>query len=147
VNRLVDQLTHSRVHGPAAYVTTALRIGTGAIFVAVSTGKFVDHMQEAIDFKSYGVPAPSTAVCLVGALELVGGLLLVVGLFTRVAALLLAANMVGAISTAGVMEGGSFNLGVAPALLVSMLFLLWAGPGVLAIDTKLGGGARPALSD
>jgi putative oxidoreductase len=147
VNRLIDQLTNSRVHGPAAYVTTAVRVVTGAIFVAVSTGKFVDHMQEAIDFKSYGVPVPDTAVYVVGTVELVGGLLLVVGLFTRVAALVLAANMVGAIATAGVMEGGSFNLGVAPALLVAMLFLLWAGPGVLAVDTKLHGGGRPALSD
>jgi putative oxidoreductase len=147
VNRLIEQLTHSRVHGPAAYVTTALRILTGVIFISVSTGKFVDHMQEAIDFKSYGVPVPDTAVYVVGAVELVGGLLLVVGLLTRIAALFLAANMVGAIATAGVMEGGSFHLGVAPALLVAMLFLLWAGPGVLAIDTKLGGGARPALSD
>jgi putative oxidoreductase len=125
-----------------------VRIVTGGIFVAVSTGKFVDHMQEAIDFKSYGVPVPDVTVYVVGIVELLGGLLLVVGLFTRVAALFLAADMVGAIATAGVMEGGSFNLGVAPALLMAMLFLLWAGPGVLALDARLGGGgARPALPD
>jgi putative oxidoreductase len=149
MSRLVERLARSRFHGAGAYITTAIRVVTGAIFVSVSTGKFVDHMQEARDFKSYGVPIPDTAVYVVGVLELVCGLLLVVGLFTRLAALLLAANMVGAISTAGVMEGGSFNLGVAPALLVAMVFLLWAGPGALALDNKLAGGgsARPALPE
>jgi putative oxidoreductase len=149
MSRLMDQLTRSRFQGAAAYVTTAVRVVAGAVFVSVSTGKFVDHMKEAMDFESYGVPIPDTAVYVVGVLELVGGLLLVVGLFTRVAALLLAANMIGAIATAGVMEGGSFHLGVAPALLVAMLFLLWAGPGALALDNKLagGGGPRPALPD
>jgi len=142
-------LTISRYHGAGAYFTTAVRVVTGTVFVSVSTGKFFDHMQEALDFKSYGVPVPNAAVYVVGALELVGGLLLVVGLLTRVAVFFLAANMVGAISTAGVMEGGSFNLGVAPTLLVAMLFLLWAGPGAFALDGRLvrgrGGGASPAL--
>ena len=105
MNRFVDRLTKSRFHGAGAYATTAVRVVAGAVFVSVSTGKFVDHMQEAMDFKSYGVPIPDTAVYVVGVLELVCGLLLVVGLFTRVGALLLAANMVGAISTVGVMEG------------------------------------------
>src|SRR5262245_11008896 len=147
MNRFMERLTRSRFSGTGAYATTAVRVVTGAIFISVSIGKFVDHMHEAMDFKSYGVPVADTAVYLVGVLELVGGLLLVVGLFTRVAALFLAANMVGAISTAGVMEGGSFHLGVAPALLVAMLFLLWAGPGAFALDGKLhhGGGSRPAL--
>ena len=145
MNRFIGQLSVSRFRGPAAYLTTAVRVVTGAIFVAVSTGKFVDHMQEAVDFKGYGIPVPDATVYVVGIVELVGGLLLVVGLFTRIAALFLAADMVGAIATAGVMEGGSFNLGVAPALLVAMLFLFWAGPGVLALDAKLvGSGASPA---
>ena len=69
-----------------------------------------------------------------GALELVGGLLLVVGLLTRPAALLLAVNMVGAIATAGRVDGGTFHLGVAPTMLVAMLFLVWAGCGRLALD-------------
>jgi putative oxidoreductase len=151
ITRFIEQLATSRVHGSAAYFATAVRVVAGAVFVSVSTGKFLDHMQESVDFESYGVPVPDAAVYVVGTVELVGGLLLVVGLFTRIAAFLLAANMVGAISTAGVMEGGSFHLGVAPALLVAMLFLLWAGPGALALDNRLvgggRGGARPALPD
>jgi putative oxidoreductase len=145
MNRVIEQLAASRFRGAAGYVTTAIRVVTGALFVTFSTVKFVDHMNEAMDFNHYAVPAPSVTTYVVGVVELVGGLLLMVGLFTRVAALLLAVNMVGAIATAGRVDGGTFNLGVAPTLLVAMLFL-WAGPGVLALDGKLTGGrARSAL--
>jgi putative oxidoreductase len=114
-----------------------VRIVTGVLFVTFSLGKFVDHAAETADFEHYGIPAPEVATYLVGALELVGGALLVVGLLTRPAAALLAANMLGAIATAGRVDGGSFHLGVAPTLLVAMLFLVWAGPGALALDRML----------
>ena len=45
--------------------------------------------------------------------------------------------MVGAIATAGRVDGGSFHLGVAPTMLVAMLFLTWAGCGYLAVDRSL----------
>jgi putative oxidoreductase len=61
----------------------------------------------------------------------------VLGLFTRLAALLLAGDMIGAIATAGRVDGGSFHLGVAPALLAAMLFLLWVGPGLFAFDRRI----------
>jgi putative oxidoreductase len=114
-----------------------VRVVTGVLFVTFSLGKFVDHAQEAADFQHYGIPAPEVATYLVGTLELVCGVLLVLGLLTRPAAALLAANMVGAIATAGRVDGGSFHLGVAPTLLVAMLFLVWAGPGQLALDRTL----------
>ena len=146
MNKILEQLTGSRFNGGAAYVTTVIRVVAGLFFITVSTGKFVDHMKEAMDFDHYGVPAAEVAVYLVGVVELVGGLLLVVGLFTRLAALILAFNMVGAIATAGRVDGGSFHLGVAPTLLVAMLFLVWAGSGAFALDSKLdNGGARPAV--
>jgi uncharacterized membrane protein YphA (DoxX/SURF4 family) len=126
-----------RTHGAAAWATTAVRVLTGALFVSFSLGKFVDHAQETVDFERYGIPAPEVATYLVGTLELVCGALLVVGLLTRPAAFLLACNMVGAIATAGRVDGGSFHLGVAPTLLVAMLFLIWAGPGQLALDRTL----------
>jgi putative oxidoreductase len=66
----------------------------------------------------------------------------VVGLFTRPAALLLALNLLGAIATAGRVDGGTFHLGVAPAMLLAMLYLLWAGCGRLALDRRLA--SRPA---
>ena len=64
-------------------------------------------------------------------------MLLVVGLLTRPAAAVLAANLVGAIATAGRVDGGTFHLGVGPAMLVVMLFLVWAGAGRLALDEQV----------
>ncbi len=123
--------------GVPAYVVGLLRIVAGAFFVSVSVGKFVDHAQEAMDFDRYGVPVPDVAVAAVGVIEVVGGLLLVVGLLTRPAAGMLALTMIGAISTAGRVDGGSFHLGVAPTLLVVMLVLLWTGAGRPSLDHRL----------
>jgi putative oxidoreductase len=111
-----------------------VRVVTGVLFVTFSLGKFVDHAKESADFDHYGIPAPEVATYLVGTLELVGGILLVIGLLTRPAAAVLALNLVGAISTAGRVDGGTFHLGVGPAMLVAMLFLVWAGSGRFALD-------------
>jgi putative oxidoreductase len=138
VNSFAARVFAPRTHGVAAWATTVVRVVTGVLFVTFSLGKFVDHMQETADFRHYGIPTPAVATYLVGALELLGGLLLIVGLLTRPAAFLLACNLVGAISTAGRVDGGSFHLGVAPAMLVAMVFLVWAGPGNLALDRILG---------
>jgi putative oxidoreductase len=93
-------------------------------------------MKEAADYEKYGVPLPDIAVWVSGTVEVVGGALLVMGLLTRLAAALLAMNLVVAISTAGVMEGGTFHLGVGPALLVAMLFVVWAGGGAFSLDGR-----------
>jgi len=45
--------------------------------------------------------------------------------------------MVGAIAAAGPVEGGAINLGLAPALLLAMLFLVWTGAGRFALDERL----------
>ena len=95
MNRFLELATGSRYRGTGAYVTTAVRVVTGVLFVTFSIGKFSDHMKEAMDFDRYGVPLADVTVYIVGVVELVGGLLLLVGLFTRLAALILAANMVG----------------------------------------------------
>ena len=131
----------SRLRGAGAWATTVVRVVTGVLFVTFSLGKFVDHAQESADFDHYGIPAPEVATYLVGVLELLGGLLLIVGLCTRPAAALLALNLMGAIATAGRVDGGTFHLGVAPAMLVAMLFLVWAGSGRLALDRAV----RPRL--
>jgi len=136
VNRVLAWSSRQRLHGAAAWIPTIVRLVTGALFVSISTGKFVDHAQETLDFDRYGVPFPEVTTYLVGTLELVCGALVVIGLLTRPAALLLAANLVGAIATAGRVEGGSFNLGVAPAMLVAMLFLVWTGCGRLGLDAR-----------
>lgn len=134
---LLDNLTRTRLRGRAATVATVVRIVSGLAFVLFSLGKFIAHEQYIASFASYGLPASSVLVYLVGLLELVGGLLLVVGFATRPVAVALALNMLGAILTAGLVEGGLIHLGLAPTLLVLMLFLGWAGPGPPALDHLL----------
>ena len=134
---LLRRALTSRCRGRGAYALAAVRATGGALFIAFSISKFSDHNHEAHDFRHYGIPIPNVAVPAVGGLELIGGTLLVLGLLTRPAALVLAANLIGAILTAGRVDGGSFNLGVAPAMLAVMLIIVWAGPGAPACDALL----------
>ena len=133
----------TRVTGRAATATAVLRVAAGLVFVLFAIPKFALHEAELAEFVRYGFPASSTLVHLVGLLELAGGLMLVLGLLTRLAAAGLAVNMAGAVLTAGIRVGGPIHLGVAPALLVAMLYLLWAGPGAPALDRRLAAGRRP----
>lgn len=123
--------------GAAATVAAVVRVVAGVALVLIGAGKFADHMKEAVDFEHYGVPLPDLAVWVSGTIEVVGGALLVLGLLTRLAAALVAVNLVVALATAGVMEGGTFHLGVGPALLLAMVFLLWAGGGSWSLDGRL----------
>jgi putative oxidoreductase len=99
--------------------------------------KFTHHAAEAGAFDRYGLPSPSLFSYAIGVIELGGGALLVVGLASRLAAVLLAGDMVGAILTGGRVDGGLVHLGLAPALLVVMLTLVWTGPGGWSIDDRL----------
>lgn len=115
--------------GGAARWAPPVRWASGAIFLVFGIGKFSDHAHEVASFESYGLPSPDAVVYLIGVLEIVGGALLIAGLLTRLVALALAGNMVGAIVFSGIGEGEVLpSLTLAPALLAAMLFLLWVGP-------------------
>ena len=113
------------------------RLLSGAIFVVFGLGKFTAHATETASFHRYGLPSPSAFAYTIGALEIVGGLLLIAGFAVRPVALSLAGDMVGAITTAGRIDGGAINLALAPALLVVMLALVWAGGGERSLDSRL----------
>jgi putative oxidoreductase len=129
----ISRLLDSR----AGVATAVVRILAGLVFVVFSLPKFLLHEFELAEFVRFGFPESSVLVYLVGLLELTGGVMLLAGFLTRLAAAGLAANMVGAIATAGVVVGGPIHLGVAPALLVAMLYLVWAGSGPAAVDRRL----------
>ena len=122
---------------PLAQAALAVRLAAGVTFLGFSLGKFIRHDAERGAFDRYGVPFPDGATYLIGGLELVGGAALVIGLLVRPFAFALACNMVGAISTAGRIDGGAVHLLLAPTLLAGMLFLLWAGPGAASLDGRL----------
>ena len=106
-----------------------LRLIAGGVFVVFGADKFVNHASELASFRTYGLPAPEVFVVVVGMIELVGGALLIAGVLTSLAAMVLAGNMVGAIIVSGIAKGEPISLTLAPAELVTMLVLLWSGPG------------------
>jgi putative oxidoreductase len=120
-----------------------LRLAAGGVFVAFGAGKFVNHGSELTSFKTYGLPAPEAFVIVIGVIELIGGLLLIAGVLTRLAALVLAGDMIGAIIVSGIEKGEIVSLTVAPAELVAMLILLWTGPGAISLRSSLPGLAAP----
>ena len=110
------------------------RIAAGLVFLGFGIAKFTNHTVEVDSFETYGLPAPDAFVYVIGAIEVIGGLILIAGAGTRLAALVLAGDMVGAIAVSGIKEGEPISLTLAPLLLAVMIVVLWAGPG------------RPALS-
>lgn len=139
---VVSTLLRTRPTGRAALVPVVLRVIAGAVFVAFSIGKFTRTATYVQNFESYGLPGSPVLVILVGLLELVGGLLLLAGALTRLAALGLALDMVGAVFTAGLSVGGPLHLGLAPALAVGCLVLVWAGAGPWSVDERIAARVR-----
>ncbi len=102
----------------------AIRWAAAIVFVVFGAGKFVNHASELASFRQYSLPAPGALVYLIGAVELGGGLLLGTGLLVRVAAVVLAIDMIGAIVVSGLGQGEYVSLTLAPALLLAMIFLI-----------------------
>jgi putative oxidoreductase len=97
------------------------------VFIVFGLGKFINHGSELASFRSYGLPAPEVFVVAIGVIELVGGVLLIAGRLVRPVAVVLAADMVGAIAVSGIAKGGLISLTLAPALLIVMIALVLAG--------------------
>ena len=102
----------------------AVRLAAGIVFVVFGAGKFVNHASEAASFASYGLPWPGAFTDAVGVVELAGGLALVAGVALAPVALVLAADMVGAIVVSGLLHWEWISLTLAPALLAAMVVLL-----------------------
>jgi putative oxidoreductase len=136
-DRALELLLGQRLSGQSRLARAALRLAAAGVFLAFGAYKFGDHLSEVSSLRSYGLPFADQLTYAIGVVEMGGGLLLATGLLARLAALALAGDMVGAIATAGRVEGGPIHLGLAPALLAAMLFLVWAGPGRWALDDRL----------
>jgi putative oxidoreductase len=87
-------------------------------------------------FTGMGVPLPSLTAPVISGLEFVGGALLLIGLATRPVALLLAADMLGAIFLVHLRNGFFLPNGVELVLLLLAggVAVVLAGPGALAVD-------------
>jgi len=136
-HKLAQTLVAGPSAGPLAAASVLVRLGAGVTFVLFGIGKLTSHASEVASFRAYGLPSPDAFVYVIGGVELLGGALLIAGLTARIAALVLAGDMVGAIIVSGIGRGELISLTLAPALLAGMLLLLYAGPGPRALDRHL----------
>ena len=130
---------------------TILRVITGFLFAAHGWQKFnewtIAGTQAA--FTQMGVPAAGLAAPAVATLELVGGIALIVGVLTRVFAVLLALDMLGALFLVHVSAGvfaatGGYELVLLLAGAAVAVALV--GAGKLSADRALFGRANSKLS-
>jgi putative oxidoreductase len=99
-------------------------------------------------FSHGGIPLPAVSAVVVTLVEFLGGLALLLGLGTRIAAALIAIDMLGAIVFVHGKNGFTLPNGYeyALTLLVVNVALAIAGPGAFALDNRLWrGGADDRL--
>ena len=131
---------------------TVLRLIVGIVFVVHGGQKlFLMGFGGVAGFLgSLGVPAPGLFAVVVTLVELLGGLALILGLFTRVAAILIAIDMLVAILAVHLPNGFlASNNGIEfpLVLLSSCVALAVAGPGEAAADRALAARTRnPTLA-
>jgi putative oxidoreductase len=129
-------------------VLTTVRVLVGLQFVLAGlVPKFLFRGQTVASFDRWGLPAPELSVYAVGSLEVVGGLALVAGVAPRWVAAALAVDMIGALVTAGFVDGGVHL--VAPPILAALLILIAVRGGAWPARPALGRRPRssPAGSD
>lgn len=120
-----------------------LRIVTGIVFAAHGYQKLfvfgITGVQGA--FTKMGAPLPTITGPLVACLEFFGGIALIIGLLTRLVALGLAIDMLGAIVLVHLANGFFLPSGYefVLMLMVASLALVLGGPGRLSVDEMIAG--------
>lgn len=128
-----------------------VRIITGVIFFAHGCQKFFVFgiAGATAAFGQMGIPAPSITAPLVAIVEVAAGLALILGVLTRLAALGLAINMLGAIFLVR-LKGGFFGPNGAEyeiVLFVACVALVIAGAGTLSVDEAIATRRTAAAGD
>ena len=151
MHRILQWFSNPPHDAPRA--TILLRLMAGSVFLWEGILKFVYANQGVGRFTKLGFPFPDFTASFVGGLEIVGGLLIVLGLGTRIVAVPFLIEMVVAmLSTKIGLYLGTSPLPLPPsppltgfwavlhevrseyAQLLTVSFLLWAGPGPWSLD-------------
>ena len=125
-----------------------LRWIVGLVFLVHGSQKlFVFHFAgTGAFFAKAGIPLPEVSAVVVTLVECLGGAALLLGIGTRVAAALLAINMLGAIFFVHGRNGFFLQSGgyeYALSMLVANVSLALTGPGVCALDNLLAKPRQP----
>jgi putative oxidoreductase len=130
---------------------TILRVTLGFLFAAHGWQKFNEWTIAGTQasFAKMGVPAAEIAAPAVAVLELGGGIALILGILTRIAALLLALDMLGALflvhASAGVFAAtGGYELVLL--LAAAALAVALTGAGRISVDRALFGRTNSKLA-
>lgn len=140
--------------GPAAVI--CIRVAVGLVFLSEGIQKFLyPHTLGPGRFEKIGIPAATFFANLDGVVELACGTLVIIGLLTRLAAIPLLIDISGAIVLTklpqlrpGGFDGKEGFWGMAHdartdfAMLLGLIFLLWAGSGRWSLDAVLAQRAR-----
>ena len=126
-----------------------LRVALGIVFMTHGGQKlFVMGLAGVTGgFTQMGIPAPGLTAPLVALVEFGGGLALLLGLLTRLAALGIAVDMLGAMFFVHLKNGFFLPMGYEFVLVLFLVAatLLITGAGAYSIDARLG--ARSKVPD
>ncbi len=122
-----------------------LRLAVGIVFFVHGIGKLFNIGPAALGiinttgfFSSLGIPAAGFFAWVVAIVETFGGLFILIGLLTRLSALLLAIDMLVAITLVHLNNGFNISKGgyeFTLVLLLSCIALIFSGAGkILAVD-------------
>ncbi|MFO1518418.1 MAG: DoxX family protein [bacterium] len=154
MKKIFHWLFHPPINAPTA--TLLIRFLAGGVFLWEGILKFVYVNQGLGRFTKLGIPWPEFSAPFIGMLEIVGGLLILFGFLTRAIAVPFIIEMIVAILSTKI----RLYLGTSPlppppsppvlgiwavlheirseyAQLLSVIFLLIAGPGTASIDSVL----------
>ncbi len=117
------------------YAPLPLRIIAGIGFMMHGLPKLLDIPGTQNSFTTMGLP-PDLAI-IIGLLEFIGGLAILLGILTRIAAGLLAIDMIGAILSVKLSKGfiGGYELDLL--YLAIMISLMITGPGSFSIEKNI----------
>ena len=126
-----------------ALAITLVRLIVGVVFLVHGSQKLFSIGLPGITgfFTQIGIPLPGIAAPVVAFVEFLGGIALILGIFTRIAAILLAIDMCGAILFVHGKNGFFLPNGFEYALtmLVANIAIAIGGPGGYAVESRFMG--------